>query len=571
MEQNLVSILDLSPAILERVVDSINFGANKETMAILVNLVTKYSGHDQSERLLLALLRKFYELSANVEKRSSLASVGAIEAALGALIMHINAPDIVNAWLTFTLYLSLSDDPQVASRQFTAGVAEQLATILELYINNPVVLRNAMLATGNLASASPEARAYLTTAGRAFSTIAAIMDCHPSHMEVTRWACYATKWLAHSNRDNNHLAAQAGIPVRIVRAIRTFGDAAPQLLNHSLMTIGNLSYACPKCQAEIFVSGALEMVLSLLRAILPPGNGPVGPDSDVDEDTVVCLCYAINNTSSGYYNVQEYLLREGALPLLVRVLKLFPTSPRIVENAFFAISTIACNFYISQTEIGRLNAVSAILHAGYVNRNSLTVQTALFLVLGNVSGDSDSIKLEIARSGGLDVMVAALEAFPTHKELCARASRAIEFVLSIDETYAGYASETVVAAVRTAAEHHPNLPELRNCLLSITRSQDPVIVAAVAEGKCSATVNPQCPGMCPYRRGKFYCPVCAKPQYTYFCVDCSIETKTTLRLCPVCAEHHLKEHPKHELLKTFMSRRCYCTKCINKETSENKK
>lgn len=564
-----IGILD--PSSLIDILPTIDFGANKERMAVLVNLVTKCSGHDQSEILLMNLFLILSDLAANNEKRSALASVGAIEAAVAAVALHIKSPVIVSPWLRFVLYLSLSNDPEVASRQAAAGVPEQLLAILELYPSNPVVLNDCMLAMGNLASSSPEAMAYFVTTGRAFFIVAAIMDRYSGSPDVLRWACYLVRWLSTSNRDYVPRAAQAGIPLRLVRAIRTFGPLTQPLLNHSLMALGSLCYRCPKCQAESFVSGALEAILTILRVVLPPGDDPVGEDSPESEDFAVALCFAMNNITSGYYDAQEYLLKEGALALLVRVLELFPTAPQVVENALFAISTIACNFYLAQIELNRLNTVSAVLRVGYLNRNSPSIMEAIFLTLGNISGDSIANKLEIAKNGGLHLMLDALEMFPNKKGICSRASRTIEFVFSIDENYKEYASEEVVNAVRAAAERYPDLPELKNCLLSITRSQDPAIVAAVAAGKCSGTVIPQCPGVCPYKTGRFYCPVCAKPQYTYFCVDCSVETGFVLRLCPVCVEHHLKEHPNHELHKTFMSRRCYCTKCLKEDDDDDDK
>lgn len=560
-------LLGLEPEILQRAFPHINFAKSRKTIGALVDLVTKHSGPPGNAALVHMMLEKLKEISTDNEKRSDLVSAGAIEAESYCLAAYIEVPEVVREWAWFTLFISLSDDPRVPERILAAGVPDQLLSVLDLYCDNCGLVIDVLCAIGNVCSVSTEARDRLTTTGSIFPRLARIMDSNSKSADILRWCSYAIKWLTHSNHGGNVCAAQAGIPARLVRTICDTSVITGALLGNVALALGNVSYMTSECQAEIHACGGLDTIVAILRAIVTRDDGGSISDEEVAEHTdktlVVSLCYAMNNIASGYYAAQEFLLREGALGILVRLMEIFSATPNVVENALFAISTIICNNYLSQLELVRLGAIPTILRVGHTYATSEHMLTALFLALGNTSGDSVETKSEIAGGGALGIALAALERFPDSGTLCARVARCVEFVLSTDENYEKYASEEVVAAIRAAAARHPELLELKNCLLSVTRTQDPEIVRATAMGACSATVNPHCADMCPYRRGKFYCPKCAKPQYTYFCVECSVEKKSTLRLCTVCAKRHAKEHANHTLLKTFMSRRCYSSYHLN--------
>ena len=577
-------LLDLDTESLQEFLHFIEFWDIEENMGVLVAIMAK---HMYTSEVAETLMKVFSNISLEEDRRQALAAAGAVEAAAVCLAANPEDLRVVYAWLSFTTYMSLND--AILEREVRAGVPEALLRVMMAHNKDSTILRFGLLAMGNIAAASTEAKAYFSTSG-AFPLIARIMRLNPRDREVQLWACYAVKWLCQNNNKNTRRAGEAGLPALIVRAMSTCYRKAQQLqqqqeqlqlqqqqqlqrqqlqaVQHALCALGNMSYACPVCQAAIYACGGLPAILAVLRGLLVAAEAAAenseGDDDngDTNDSLLISACYSVNNVASGYYAAQAYLLRAGALADLLRVVEAYPGHPHVVENAFFAMSTIACNFYLSQEEFFRLRAVPAILRAGYVNRASLAVQTALFLVLGNISGDSDNVKVAVAREGGLDAALAALRAFPSSTELCARAARAIEFILSTDSNYDTYASPELVATVRAAAARHPDSLELRNCTGSVTRTQDPAILAALADGRCSASVNPPCTDMCPYKKGRFYCPKCARPQYTFFCVECSIATKSALRLCPFCSKHHLRDYPGHTLVKSFMSRRCYCKECL---------
>ncbi|CBJ30261.1 conserved unknown protein [Ectocarpus siliculosus] len=258
-----------------------------------------------------------------------------------------------------------------------------------------------------------------TMVGKAAETgprgVAELLRRHPKRHELQRRGLRALRDLAYKGDEERAAVAAAGGVAAAVHAMNRFpADSRVQV--GGVKTLAHLAFGNDVNRIEVGSSGGTAAILRTMAA------NPADPELQGE------ACTAFTNLSHNCDRNRKLVVEGGGLILILNAMQTFPGHPKLQRQACWALLTLAANDEISRV-IASEGGVGAIIAAMINNADDTSVQHFGCWALANVGWGQADVQRFAREEGAIEVIQTAVQRFPEHQALVAKARLASSIIL----------------------------------------------------------------------------------------------------------------------------------------------
>ncbi|CAM9585820.1 unnamed protein product, partial [Hapterophycus canaliculatus] len=224
------------------------------------------------------------------------------------------------------------------------------------------------------------------------------------------------------DEERAQVAAAGGVPAAVHAMNRFPADSRVQIIG--VKTLAHLAFGNDVNRIEVGSSGGTAAILCAMAA------SPSDPELQGE------ACTAVTNLSHNCDRNRRVIVEGGGLILILNAMQAsglsitnFPERPKLQRQACWALLTLAANDEISRM-IAREGGVGAIIAAMINNSEDTSVQHFGCWALANVGLGQADVQKFAREEGAIEAIKTAVDRFPGHQALLAKARLASNVILS---------------------------------------------------------------------------------------------------------------------------------------------
>ncbi|KAL6055866.1 hypothetical protein QOT17_016489 [Balamuthia mandrillaris] len=372
-----------------------------EAVAAVLELIRAHTA--QSDLLKHAFTALAHLTSYSAKNQNEFMQEGGLEALLNGMKTCPDDAAVQREALKVLINISYSDEHEKAV--VAGGAVDLVVKSMEHHSKDESVQHFACWVLLNLASAATPA----TTAA-----IIAAMGAHHSSRVVQHYGAFALEKIAAFHEDLRMEMVVKGAVEALAAA-----SAYSELQVCVIRALGNLACNNETQTAVVSKGKGLPTVMAAMN------------DNPTDETLLTYACWALEQFASENPVNQQAIFEAKGVEAIITAMKAFPESKRLLFSALGALLNLSCNDDIEKASIS--TGVIEIALDTIKRHNDVLLRYSGVWLLANLSHTFDENRRYIAKNGGIDAIVAAMDEHKDFSDLMSHGCLALVNLGKLDE------------------------------------------------------------------------------------------------------------------------------------------